>query len=97
MGRQVMFGTAVGRISRPLIWKEIKKNLWHALDGNDIANAEIIEDREEAICLALQYLNKENILVILGKGHETHMEVSGKKIPFNDKDCVLKILSNEIN
>jgi len=68
-----------------------------ALDGNDIADAEIIEDREEAICLALQYLNKENILVILGKGHETHMESSGKKIPFNDKDCVLKILSNEIN
>jgi len=68
-----------------------------ALDGKDIADAEIIEDREEAICLALQCLNKENILVILGKGHETHMETSGKKIPFNDKDCVLKILSNEIN
>ena len=24
-------------------------------------------------------------------------EVKGKKIPFNDKDCVLKILNHEIN
>jgi UDP-N-acetylmuramyl-tripeptide synthetase len=68
-----------------------------ALDGNEGANVQIIEDRAEAIASALQCLNKNNILVILGKGHERFMEVSGKKIPFNDRDCVLKLLSNEIN
>ena len=68
-----------------------------ALDGNNKNTVEIIEDRREAIKLAVKYLNKKNILVILGKGHEKFMDVQGKKIPFNDKSCVLKMLSNEIN
>ena len=25
------------------------------------------------------------------------MEISGNKVPFNDRDCVLEILDNEIN
>ena len=50
-----------------------------------------------AITSALRHLTKENILVILGKGHETSMEISGNKVPFNDRDCVLEILDNEIN
>ena len=68
-----------------------------AMVGNSHKSIEILEDRHEAISLALQCLNKENILVILGKGHETYMDVSGKKVPFNDKDCVLEILGNETN
>ncbi len=68
-----------------------------ALDGNNHSAVEIIEDRQDALKFALSHLNKKNILVILGKGHETSMEVKGKKIPFNDKNCVLKILNNEIN
>ena len=68
-----------------------------ALDGNNKNRVEIIEDRHKAIKSALKYLNKKNILVILGKGHEKFLDVQGKKVPFNDKSCVLKILSNEIN
>ena len=68
-----------------------------AMQGNDHTHTEIIEDRQEAIRSALQYLNKENILVILGKGHETDMDTLGKKVPFNDKDCILKIMGNEVN
>jgi len=66
-----------------------------AMVGNSYTSIKILEDRQEAIYLALQCLNKENILVILGKGHETYMDVSGEKVPFNDKDCVLEILGNE--
>ena len=68
-----------------------------AMNENDQANVEILEDRQMAITSALRYLTKENILVILGKGHETSMEISGNKVPFNDRDCVLEILDNEIN
>ena len=68
-----------------------------AMVGNSYTSIEILEDRKEAINLALQSLNKENILVILGKGHETYMDISGQKVPVNDKDCVLEILGNEIN
>ena len=67
------------------------------LEGNNNYKTEIIEDRQEAIKSALKHLNEKNILVILGKGHETFMDVQGKKVPFNDKSCVLKILSNETN
>ena len=68
-----------------------------AMNENDQVNVEILEDRQMAITSALRYLTKENILVILGKGHETSMEISGNKVPFNDRDCVLEILDNEIN
>ena len=68
-----------------------------AMQGNNHTCTEIIEDRKEAIRSAMQYLNKENILVILGKGHETDMDTFGKKVPFNDKDCILKIMGNEVN
>jgi len=68
-----------------------------AMNENDQANVEILEDRQMAINSALRHLTKENILVILGKGHETSMEISGNKVPFNDRDCVLEILDNEIN
>ena len=68
-----------------------------AMQGNVYTHTEIIEDRQEAIRSALQYLKKENILVILGKGHETDMDTLGKKVPFNDKDCILKIMGNEVN
>ena len=68
-----------------------------AMQGNDHSGAEIIEDRQEAIRSALPHLNNKNILVILGKGHETDIEILGKKVPFNDKDCVLKIMGDEIN
>jgi UDP-N-acetylmuramoyl-L-alanyl-D-glutamate--2,6-diaminopimelate ligase len=67
------------------------------MNESDQAGVEIIENRKKAITAALQHLTKENILVILGKGHETFMEISGNKIPFNDRDCVLEILGNEIN
>ena len=68
-----------------------------AMNENDQVNVEILEDRQMAITSALRHLTKENILVILGKGHETSMEISGNKVPFNDRDCVLEILDNEIN
>ena len=45
-------------------------------------------NREKAIQLALASLTKKEILVILGRGHETYLTVKDKKIPLNDKDVV---------
>jgi UDP-N-acetylmuramyl tripeptide synthase len=33
---------------------------------------------------ALAALNKEDILVVLGKGREAYQEIKGKKIPYSD-------------
>ncbi|MDB2666542.1 Mur ligase family protein, partial [Gammaproteobacteria bacterium] len=49
----------------------------------------VIQSRQDAIMQGLGSLTNQNILVILGKGHERTMEEDGNKIPFNDRECVL--------
>ena len=49
----------------------------------------VIQSRQDAIMQGLASLTNQNILVILGKGHERIMEEGGNKIPFNDRECVL--------
>jgi UDP-N-acetylmuramyl tripeptide synthase len=52
-------------------------------------NLTVIQSRQDAIMQGLASLSNQNILVILGKGHERIMEEGGNKIPFNDRECVL--------
>ena len=56
----------------------------------DSFNYEIEINRENAIIKGIQRLKKNDILLILGKGHENYQEIKGVKYPFNDKDVVLK-------
>lgn len=56
----------------------------------DSFNYEIEINRENAIIKGIQRLEKNDILLILGKGHENYQEIKGVKYPFNDKDVVLK-------
>ncbi len=49
-------------------------------------------DRERAIRGALDRLGPEDVLLIAGKGHETHQEVQGTKLPFHDGQAVLDYL-----
>ena len=51
-------------------------------------NYEIIENRKEAILACLNMLNN-NILLILGKGHEDYQIIKGIKHHFSDKEIVL--------
>ncbi len=46
--------------------------------------AEIIVDRRGAINRAIELAQPGDIVVILGKGHETGQEINGAKIPFSD-------------
>ena len=56
----------------------------------DSFNYEIEVNRENAIIKGIQRLEKNDILLILGKGHENYQEIKGIRYPFNDKDVVLK-------
>jgi UDP-N-acetylmuramoyl-L-alanyl-D-glutamate--2,6-diaminopimelate ligase len=49
-------------------------------------------DRGRAIRWALDSLGPEDVLLIAGKGHETHQEVGGRKLPFNDRQAVVDYL-----
>lgn len=55
----------------------------------------LIENREEAIKYALKILRDEDVLAILGKGHEEFQEINGFKYPFSDKKVVLNLLGTE--
>jgi UDP-N-acetylmuramoyl-L-alanyl-D-glutamate--2,6-diaminopimelate ligase len=62
------------------------------LQGLDNFNYEIEENREEAIKKGIQMLKENDILLILGKGHETYQIIGDKKIDFDDKEKVLNII-----
>ncbi|MBQ9318157.1 MAG: UDP-N-acetylmuramoyl-L-alanyl-D-glutamate--2,6-diaminopimelate ligase [Bacilli bacterium] len=56
----------------------------------DTNNYEIEENREKAIKKGIQKLNKNDILLLLGKGHENYQIINGKKYHFSDIEVVLK-------
>ena len=53
-------------------------------------NYEIITNREKAIIKGIQMLSENDILLVLGKGHENYQIIGDKKIPFSDKDVVIR-------
>ena len=60
------------------------------LHNLDKFNYEIILNRENAIIKGIQMLEKNDILLVLGKGHETYQVIDNKKYDFDDKEVVLK-------
>ena len=67
------------------------------LEKNKNNNYEVIPDRGKAIEKGIQLLEDKDILLILGKGHEEFIVVKDKRIPFNDKEQVKKILEEPVN
>ena len=53
-------------------------------------NFEVIYDRAQAIKKAISMLKENDILMLLGKGHETYQIIGKEKIHFSDKEEVLK-------
>ena len=49
-------------------------------------------DRRLAIKMALEALEENEVLLILGKGDETYQEIQGVKHPFDDKEVVRDLL-----
>ena len=67
-----------------------KNILFDITNGLKSTNYEIIEDRSFAIKKGISMLKKDDILLILGKGHEKYQIIDGIKYYFSDKDEVLK-------
>ena len=51
-----------------------------------------IVDRIEAIKYAINMANKNDIIVLAGKGHETYQEINGKKYPFDEREIIKKLM-----
>lgn len=59
----------------------------------DQSNTRAMVDRAFAIQEALKELEEDEVLMILGKGDETTMEIDGEKIHFDDREIVRAILA----
>ena len=58
----------------------------------DKNNYEVILDRKKAIIKGIDLLKNNDILFILGKGHEEYQIINGIKYHFSDKEEVLKYI-----
>ena len=58
---------------------------------------EVEVDRKKAIKKAIKMMNKRDIVILAGKGHETYQEINGKKYPFDERIIVKEILGEKKN
>ncbi len=56
--------------------------------ANEAKNYVVIENRVEAIAYALDIGQKDDIIVLAGKGHETYQEICGVKHPLDEREVV---------
>jgi UDP-N-acetylmuramoyl-L-alanyl-D-glutamate--2,6-diaminopimelate ligase len=61
-------------------------------DIKDKSKYEVVVDRREAIQRAINIANKNDIVLILGKGNETYEKLKTKTIYFNDEEEAMKAL-----
>ncbi|MBA2650131.1 MAG: UDP-N-acetylmuramoyl-L-alanyl-D-glutamate--2,6-diaminopimelate ligase [Legionella sp.] len=52
-----------------------------------------IMDREEAIAYALEHAEKDDIVLIAGKGHESYQQIGQVKHPFSDQEVIRRLVS----
>ena len=76
--------------SRGENFKDILKD---AKKGNKLETVIIIEDRKEAIIRGSKLINKDDFIVILGKGHEETQEINGEIFHHSDYEVVNEIYS----
>ena len=65
-----------------------KKIMADIIKDNKSNNYEIIYDRKEAITKGINMLDNEDILLILGKGHEDYQIIGHEKIHLDDAEIV---------
>lgn len=60
---------------------------------SDRRNYVVIENRRKAIRYALDKAEKNDIIILAGKGHETYQEIRGVKYPLDEREEVAAYLS----
>lgn len=86
LSTKAIFTSDNPRFEKP---EDIIEDMIHSLDNK---NYEIIVNRKNAIEKGIQILKNNDILLILGKGHENYQIVGKEKKHFDDKEVVLEII-----
>lgn len=72
--------------------EEIINAIAGGINRNNTHKTKLIEDRREAIFKAISEANKNDVILIAGKGAETTQEINGIKHQFNDKQTAIEAL-----
>ena len=73
---------------------EINKDIIRGLDVHGGAY-QVIPDRKEAIHYLIDHCGKDDIVALIGKGHEEYQEVRGVKYPFSEEKIVREYLQTK--
>ncbi len=75
--------------------KAILEDMRKGLEKEDESSYFVVEDRREAIKLAVRMANEGDIVLIAGKGHEKYQDIQGVKHPFDDVEIVKSFLDSK--
>lgn len=67
------------------------------LSGMDIEKCIVEVDREKAIMKGIEIVEKDDIVLIAGKGHETYQIIGHNKVHFDDKEIVRREIVRKRN
>jgi UDP-N-acetylmuramoyl-L-alanyl-D-glutamate--2,6-diaminopimelate ligase len=70
----------------------IIKDMQEGVPVSHLRKTLVIEDRKEAIKTASSLAEKEDIILVAGKGHEDYQEVNGERFPFDDREILKEML-----
>lgn len=70
---------------------EIIKDMEAGVSGKEY---EVIMDRKEAITYAVKHANKDDVILIAGKGHETYQIIGDKVLDFDDREVAREAIKN---
>lgn len=71
--------------------QEIINDMLAGLDSDDRSKTISIVDRKEAIRTACMFAEKNDVVLVAGKGHENYQEIKGIKHHFDDKEVIKDI------
>lgn len=97
-GKRPMMGTVAGKLADISIItsdnprSESPAEIISAIVSGMTGGYEVIEDRAQAIALAIRSAQAADTVLIAGKGHEDYQEIKGVKYPFSDIEEVQKSL-----
>ncbi|MDY8136473.1 UDP-N-acetylmuramoyl-L-alanyl-D-glutamate--2,6-diaminopimelate ligase [Aquimarina sp. 2201CG5-10] len=93
LSNKVVFTSDNPRTEKP---EQIIEDIEKGVEPQDYKKTLSITDRKQAIKTACQLAEKDDIILIAGKGHETYQEIHGERIDFNDFEIVKEEL-NKLN
>ncbi len=102
-GKRPQMGAVAGRFAKKIfvtsdnprseVPEMILEDILSGLHGKE--NVTATPDRRLAIKMAIEAIEPNEVLLILGKGDETYQEIKGVKHPFDDREVVREILGIE--